>query len=81
MARTHPNTDINHNKSRNEVVRDPSGTDPHSYASYWGWALGVILAAAIALAFFASEDTANAPTDSDMTVTQPAPSNIPTPAQ
>ncbi len=81
MAYTDPNTDITRDKYGNEVVRDPAGTDPRSHTSYWAWAVGAVLAAVLAFALFAGDNTANAPTSSDTTVTQPATPNVPTPAQ
>ena len=79
MAYTDPNTGITRDKYGNEVARDPTGTDPHSHNHYWMWGLGALFAAAFLFAVFSTNDTANAPTPSDTSVTQPVTPKAPPP--
>jgi hypothetical protein len=65
MAYTDPDTGITRDKYGNEVVRDPSGTDPHAATSYWTWAVGIAVAAVLALMLF------NMNTNDNPTVTAP----------
>lgn len=73
MAYTDPVTGVTRDKYGNEIVRDPTGTDPHSHNNYWMWGIGAIFALVLLYAVFGANNTANAPTPSDTAVTQPAP--------
>jgi hypothetical protein len=79
MAYTDPNTGVRRDKYGNEIARDPTGTDPHSHTNYWMWALAAIFVLALLYAVFGSVNTANAPTPSDTSVTQPAAPKAPPP--
>ena len=63
MAYNDPDTGINRDKYGNEVVRNPSGTDPRSGTSFWTWVISIAFAAALILVLF----NMAGPTDSTVT--------------
>jgi hypothetical protein len=64
MVYTDPKTGVTRDKYGNDIVRDPSGTDPHSHNSYWAWGIGLAVAAVLAFVLFSRGPSVERPASS-----------------